>query len=1048
MPKFLSKESIFMKMQIVYIWPFVFLILIPWIVIVWRNSLVGLSRWRNWITLFLRIALLIVLILTLANLQLVYKSKKLTVSFVLDGSASIPVSMQDQAKDFITKNMALMNSEHDQADLWIFGQDIKAEFRNQSDLSSFHKIETVLDNKNQTHISQALKIALATLPQEGERRIVLLSDGNETMGNCRTEIVRAKEQDVPIDVFPLAVFKEQDVIVEKLTAPDEVNEGQSYDVNCLLVTNEPTTTLISYTVNGILVQEGQVQLKAGKNNITLTVPSNLVKKGYQRIIVSTNTPNDLVSHNNSAQIYSYAYGKPNILFVEGISGDHKILCQALSEDENSLFRIKIISPEEFPCDPVDLNEFDAIILSNVPANELPKKGNEPIAMNLIENVVKHDGIGLIMIGGENSFGAGGYRGTMIERALPVDMEIKNKKSIPNGALAVILHTCEFPDGNNWAKKITKTAITELFDDDLAGVLLFDGGRDRWLFSLRPIKNNRSSMFSLIDQAEPSDMPNFSPTLEASHQALKIANAGKKHIVVISDGDPTPPSSGLLSKIITSQISISTILIYPHSDQDDDRMKYMANRTGGRFYHVKNPEELPAIFAKEALTIKRNLIVESPEGFPPVLNYHTELIKGISIFPAIHGYIATTPKPLAKMPLYIQHEEDTDPLLAHIQYGLGRTVAFTSDAKNRWGHQWASWKDFAKFWKQTLLWTIRKSQPNEFQIQTTFKEDQGKVIITAVDQQGEFVNFLQMQGVVRVFDQDSQQTTYTIPITQTGPGHYEGTFPTHKRGIYLINANYQIGPDVKQLRHGFYLSHSAEYIHTKANVALLEDIAKQSGGRYLKYNSLDKNLNDKIEKQEWLDSPTEFSKYDLNSNGIIEKKEYPQDESIFIHTQSKYGSPIPLWPMLLKIFLLVFLFDIFLRRVIFDSREILQKIIKLYTPDKNKKSEEVSTTINRLEQKKQNLQKKWQENSQKLQALEKIGETQEKLQKKAIEEKAKGQEVQKEKESLQATATFQKMKPISQSVPKQSQESDSSNDYIGRLLKAKQKTWESKKKEEK
>ena len=147
------------------------------------------------------------------------------------------------------------------------------------------------------------------------------------------------------------------------------------------------------------------------------------------------------------------------------------------------------------------------------------------------------GAGLIMLGGRDSFGAGGWMNTPVEKALPVDMQIKALKVQGIGAMALIMHASEIAEGNYWQKVVAKAAINALSSYDYAGLLHWEG-QEAWLFTLRPIGSGRSSMLRAIDRMTPGDMPDFDPSLQMAMKGLNgVKDAMTKHIVVISDGDP-------------------------------------------------------------------------------------------------------------------------------------------------------------------------------------------------------------------------------------------------------------------------------------------------------------------------------------------------------------------------------------------------------------------------------------------------------------------------------------------------------------------------------
>ncbi len=148
-----------------------------------------------------------------------------------------------------------------------------------------------------------------------------------------------------------------------------------------------------------------------------------------------------------------------------------------------------------------------------------------------------------MLGGSDSFGAGGWMNTPVEKALPVDMQIKAIKVQGIGAMALIMHASEIPEGNYWQKVVAKAAIKALSSYDYAGLLHWEG-QEAWLFTLRPIGSGQK-------QHAPRDRPHdarrharLRPVAPDGDEGLewRFADAMSKHIVVISDGDPTPPST--------------------------------------------------------------------------------------------------------------------------------------------------------------------------------------------------------------------------------------------------------------------------------------------------------------------------------------------------------------------------------------------------------------------------------------------------------------------------------------------------------------------------
>ena len=154
------------------------------------------------------------------------------------------------------------------------------------------------------------------------------------------------------------------------------------------------------------------------------------------------------------------------------------------------------------------------------------------------------GAGLVMIGGPNSFGAGGWTDTELEKAMPVDFQIKSAKVVPSGALVMIMHASEMADGNYWQKVIAREAIKALGPQDYCGVIHWSG-TEQWLWGqgLLQVGQNRDQMLARLDRMTPGDMPDFEPAMVLAKQGFaKVPTLAVKHMIIISDGDPSPPSS--------------------------------------------------------------------------------------------------------------------------------------------------------------------------------------------------------------------------------------------------------------------------------------------------------------------------------------------------------------------------------------------------------------------------------------------------------------------------------------------------------------------------
>ena len=419
------------------------------------------------------------------------------------------------------------------------------------------------------------------------------------------------------------------------------------------------------------------------------------------------TPNspedDSIEQNNTSMA---------ITFVQSKGRGWRLLIDRQSEDEVGPMTMRRLHgvgetevtlkrPEEAPKSLVEWGAFDAVVMANTPANEFSQQQQEDIRAYV------HDlGGGLVMVGGPEAFGAGGWIGSPTADALPIKLDPPQQRKMPRGALVLLMHSCEMPKGNYWGQKVGEAAINNLSAKDLAGILEFSWGNgDKWVYPLSEV-GNKAAIGRAINSLTFGDMPSFDGILGKAYESLTTVAAGAKHIIIISDGDPQLVNRGLLDECKAAKISVSTVLVYPHNRSaggpDWQTMREIARKTGGRFYSIIDEGEfakLPSIFIKEAQVVKRSLIWEGSAFVPAISNAASEPMRGLTSggIPEISGYIVSAER--EGLSVVTLRGKENDPILAHWQYGLGKSVAFTSDASVKWSTAWPGWAKYKAFWEQ-------------------------------------------------------------------------------------------------------------------------------------------------------------------------------------------------------------------------------------------------------------------------------------------------------------------------------------------------------------
>lgn len=798
---------------------FVLVLVTPWICWMQIAGYAGLSRGRGLVALTIRLLLTGAFIMLMAEPRAVRTRDVMSVVYALDVSDSIGEGSTDAALRFVAETVS-KKPQKDEAGLIVFGRNAAVELPPRISFP-FEAINSQID-RDATNLEQSLSLAAAMLPEENQGRIVLVTDGTQTEGNLSRIVDELKGREVAVDVLPIQYNYEQEVWLERLDLPQAVKIGENYEASVVLSSLKAGTGKLLLRENGKTVSEQDVKFQAGKNRYVF--PIYLRQAGYYEYSASIEVPRsqDNLRQNNTVLNSIFVEGEGKVLIVTDPTGDErdwKQLAKAIREGERS---VETQPAYDFPRDSTSLMGYDCIVFANVPADAF-----DAVQLQSLRDAVFNLGTGFLMVGGANSFGPGGYHRSIVEEVLPVTMDVTQKKVLPKGALAIILHTCEFPEGNTWGKRITKQAIKVLGAQDEVGVLVyaFQGG-EKWLFELTPAADYEK-MVPKINAAEIGDMPSFARTMEMGLAGLKKSDAATKHMIIISDGDPSPPPPPLVQSFLDNKVSVSMVAIFPHGGNDISTMRAIASVTGGRYYFPADPNQLPSIFIKESKTLKRSMIQNTP--IVPEIGFPSPVLKGISAMPQLKGYVLTSPKNrtelILKAPAKPEDEGDVDPVLAIWQYGLGKTAAFTSDLAPNWAADWMEWDKFQAFVKQLFTNISRVRKAGHLRMWTYTTGNEGTIIVEDFHPQE---SFLEVQARVS----GPRDKSETVPLKQIGPRRYQATLPLWGKGRYHISAAGVAGSRTDHVFGGFIIPYSPEYLRFRSSPIALKEIAEKTGGRML------------------------------------------------------------------------------------------------------------------------------------------------------------------------------------------------------------------------
>jgi uncharacterized membrane protein len=790
--------------------------------LVWsaRGSFAGLAGARQWLAWGARIGLMLALVFALAGAQLVQPARDLAVIFALDASHSVPTAERERALEFVREALEYRGGD-DHAALVVFGREALVESES---LSKPADVQVVSDTTGgYSNLAGGLRLALGMVPPESAGRVVLLSDGNENMGSATEEVLAARAGRVTVDVVPLGTRVTQDVLVDAVDMPSAARQGEPVPVRVAVRSSHPAQASVTVLVDDEPINTQTMTLGAGSTS--LVVPVQFEEPGLHRVDVAVSGTGDDCPENNVGSGFVRVRGEPRVLVVDGVPEEAGALRRALRELD---IEVTVVGPAGMPTDAADLEAWDAVLLSDLPAWKMQHR-----QMMMLRDAVRDRGIGLGMVGGEMSFGAGGYYRTPVEEALPVTMDVTKQRVFPAAAVLIVMDTSGSmgmeEDGSTKIELAAEAgaAVVDLLQPyDSVGFLASDPA-PTMVCELRTLENKESVKADIRSVRPGGGGIAVYPSLSAAYDVLADSKAPTRHIIMLADGSDCDEQGGsvaLVHQMAGEKITTTAIAFGdgPHVPFLQD----VARAGGGQYYLAERARDLKAIFTREALTVAKSVLIE--ESFRAQPAEASEVTSGVdfSTAPPLLGYVATSRRGLAKTPL-VSHKDD--PLLAHWNFGLGRSIAFTSDAKAHWAAHWLGWSGFGKLWGQAVRWVLRRPDSGDLQARVERSGDQARVVVEAIREDGSVINGLDVRATMAMPDGSRQD----VPLPQSGPGTYAAQVEAAASGPYVVGVNAQ-GPSGFSARQsiGFSVDYPPDYADTEPNESLLRSLARQTGGQVM------------------------------------------------------------------------------------------------------------------------------------------------------------------------------------------------------------------------
>jgi len=778
--------------------------------------------WRQGMTLYplvFRGVALAAIVLALVNPRIFRSTTALDVIFGVDLSRSVGQEGREKANELLEAAERL-DHPATRTGLLAFGRTPEWEYlpRQKIPPSDFG---ARLD-REESDIQAALQAAVAQIGEGRQGRILLLSDGNENRGHSSRVIPLLRSHGVAVWTMPVGLARgRNEIYLSDLQLPRQVDNAEGFEIRAMVESGREAPARLRLMRDGAPYWEQELRLKAGNN--AFTIHDSLTERGNHQYELLVESPDDTLAENNLLHGIVEVKGPPRVLLLAARSESQRVLARVLQVQG---YAVVESAPEKHPLSLAELSAFDLLVLDNVPAFQLSHAKLENI-----EKYVRDLGGGLWVVGGSQSYGAGGYFRTPLERVLPVDMRPPARLEMPHVALLFVIDKSgsmgaggEGSTKLDLAKAAAIAAADIMNPTDQVGILAFDANWD-WALPFRQVGKGEWLTSGLAALQSDGGTDLYKAMLEAQ-RGIAVKQAAIKHVIVLSDGlTDKADFNSLVGKMARDGITVSTVSV--GNDADVQLMADIARVGKGRGYVALDPQTIPQIFTTETLLISRDLLVE--KAVTASIATPTGPLKGIpqNSLPTLRGYVLTYPKPRAELLMRV----DKDPLLVSWRYGLGRVMAFTSDLSGRWGSEWVGWRAFPQWASQISRDTMRKIL--DARMRTDFRaEDESVTIVTDLaTSDGKFLNYLKLKANVTAPDRSTTEQT----LRQSAPGRYEGQFTPTERGIHFVTLYSEGGskePAIPVATVPYISPYPKEYRELKPNQSLLSRLAEETGGEML------------------------------------------------------------------------------------------------------------------------------------------------------------------------------------------------------------------------
>jgi von Willebrand factor type A domain len=753
--------------------------------------------------------------------------KGIDVVVVADLSRSMPADSTGRSLE-IVKLLEQRRATGDRVGVVLFGRDARVERLPEALGETAGFIQDV--DRDGSDLGGAIGLAASLIPRERPGRIVVLSDGEANGTTVTGAAHEAAARGIPIDFRAFNRGEAADVAVMSLDLPGLVDEREPFQFTASVRTDRTVESEAVLFRNGVEIARTTRTFQPGTTQLMFR--DVVDRPGVSRYRLELGARGDRVPENNRGEGAVRVEAPAAILLVNA-TGQPDNFSRALSAGK---LRVQIARPSDLPRDLAGLLVFRAVVVENVPAGQLG-----PQTLAALGRFATDLGGGLLVTGGGASFGVGGYFKSVLDGDLPVSMEVKNEHRKLSLAMVVALDrsgSMAMPTGDGRTKMDLANlgacaAIGTLGPFDEVGVIAVDSSPH--VVTPLSAASEKDAICNQVRQIQSMGGGIFTYTaLVTAAKMVQASDKGTRHIVLFADAaDAEEPGDyeRLLATLTPLGITVSVIGLGSEGDSDAAFLKDVAARGHGRAYFSATAEDLPRLFAQEAITVARSSFVTepSPARTLPDLVLLGELPK--SPFPDLDGYNLTYLRPGATMGA-VTTDEYRAPVLAFWHRGLGRIAALTAEVDGKYSRRLNAWSGFQGFATGLGRWLLGGAPPEGVQASLERRGGEGivRVELDPARARGGADDVRAAAASVVSPDARPGGTPDRLTLAWVDDNTLEARFPVQKPGLYL--GAVQLGDGKVVALAPLTLPYSPEFeprADPGEGLATLREMARLTGG---------------------------------------------------------------------------------------------------------------------------------------------------------------------------------------------------------------------------